>query len=321
MGIIIQKAGVLDTIQDLGRTGSRKSGINPNGVMDRNALRLINILLGNPESEGAIEMHFPASEFVFKSEKTFALGGANFEAALQKEPLNRWKIYSAKKGDVLTFRRRVNGNRCYLAVAGGLEIEKWLGSKSTNLVAQIGGYKGRKLMKGDTLGFRIVGKSKNAADHLQIARTLFPRFAKHLVLRITAGAEYMRLTAKSELAFFEQTFNITNDSNRMGYRLESAPLYLLNDAEILSTAVNLGTIQLLPNGQIVVLMADHQTTGGYPRIAHIVETDLSKLAQCGPGDSLSFELVSQQEAETIREDYERDLSFLRVGVKFRSGKL
>ncbi len=321
MGLFIQKAGVLDTIQDLGRIGSRRSGINPNGVMDQNALRLINILLGNPENEGAIEMHFPASEFVFKSAKTFALGGANFEAALQKEPLNRCKIYSAKKGDVLTFRKKINGNRCYLAVAGGLEIEKWLDSKSTNLLAQIGGYQGRKLMKGDTLNFRKVETSKSADDHLQIAGSLCPRFSKYLVLRITAGAEYRRLTAKSELAFFEQSFNITNDSNRMGYRLESAPLYLLNDAEILSTAVNFGTIQLLPNGQMVVLMADHQTTGGYPRIAHIVETDLSKLAQCGPGDSLSFELISLREAEIIRETYERDLSFLRMGVKFRSGKL
>ena len=321
MGILVQKAGVLDTIQDLGRNGFRKFGINPNGVMDRNALRLINILLGNTENQSAIEMHFPASEFVFNEEAIFTLGGADFTATLNKNPLDLLRVHYAKKGDLLKFSRKRRGNRCYLGVNGGFEVENWLNSSSTNLIAKVGGKEGRTLQKGDEIVFNTAQTTKGAAGNLQVAGNLRPEIETQVRLRLTPGAEYRRLTGISEQNFLEKTFRITQDSNRMGYKLEGTPLHLLNTSEVLSSAVNFGTIQLLPNGQMVVLMADHQTTGGYPRIGHIIETDLSKLAQCGPGDEVGFDLVSLAEAERCRADYERDLSFLRVGVRFHSGKL
>jgi antagonist of KipI len=120
----------------------------------------------------------------------------------------------------------------------------------------------------------------------------------------------------SEENFLQETFTISAKSDRMGFRLDGEPLYLLNQQEMLSSAVNFGTIQLLPDGQMIILMADHQTTGGYPRIAHVVEPDLPLLAQLGSNDKVGFHLVSVPEAENLHLAFERDLSFFRIGCKF-----
>ena len=151
---------MLTTVQDLGRNGFRRFGINPNGAMDKTAARLINILLGNNETEAVIEMHFPAPEILFEEEAIFALGGANFGAKLNDETIENWKIHFAESGSVLKFTEKIFGNRCYLAVKGGFKIEKWLGSASTNLTANIGGFDGRKLEKGDRIDFNQNPKSK-----------------------------------------------------------------------------------------------------------------------------------------------------------------
>src|SRR5688572_13279782 len=145
MSILFQTTGLLTTIQDLGRNGFRRFGINPNGAMDKTAVRLINILLGNDETEAAIETHFPAPEILFEEDAVIALGGADFGAKLNENPIENWRIVVAEKGSLLKFGKKIFGNRAYLAVRGGLKIEKWLGSASTNLTANIGGFEGRAL--------------------------------------------------------------------------------------------------------------------------------------------------------------------------------
>ena len=318
MGIVIQKAGVLDTLQDLGRNGYRKFGINPNGAMDRNSLRVINSLLGNLENEAALEMHFPAPTILFEEPATFVLGGGNFDASLDKTSLENCAIYTAKNGSVLKFKRKIAGNRCYLAVRNGFETKSWLGSASTNLIAKAGGFAGRRLNSNDRIAFQSGANTAEQEDRLRVAVNLRSEIRSIKRVRITPGAEYNRLTAHSEQKLRKQNFVISNDSNRMGFRLEGEPLHLLNESEILSSAVNFGTIQLLPSGQMVILMADHQTTGGYPRIGHVIQRDLSKLAQRGAGDEIKFEVVTLEEAERIQSDFERDLSLLRMGVRFKS---
>ena len=170
MGLLIKKAGVLDTIQDLGRSGYRNLGINPNGAMDRTAIRLINLLIGNSEDEGAIEMHFPASEIVFDEESLFALGGADFSPSLNSTSIVNWKLYVAKPGDSLAFRNRIIGSRCYLVVKGGFKLPSWLGSVSTNLAASAGGYEGRALQNGDRIVFRNSEFDEEAKFELNMAR-------------------------------------------------------------------------------------------------------------------------------------------------------
>ena len=316
MSILFRKSGLLTTIQDLGRAGFRRFGINPNGAMDKTAVRLINILLGNDETEAAIEMHFPAPEILFEEDAVIALGGAEFGAKLNESSIENWRVFFAEKGSVLKFEKKIFGSRAYLAVQGGFQVEKWLGSASTNLTANIGGFEGRALKNGDRLHFNQRTKDKGLRTKQKISNNIIPFYSRFPTVRITAGAEFPLLTALSEQNFLKETFTISAKSDRMGFRLEGEPLYLLEQKEMLSSAVNFGTIQLLPDGQMIILMADHQTTGGYPRVGHVVEQDLPLLAQLGAGDKVGFHLIAVKEAENLQLEFERDLSFFRIGCKF-----
>lgn len=316
MGILIEKSGLLSTIQDLGRTGYRKLGINPNGVMDRTAVRLINILLGNHDNESVLEMNFPPPRIKFEEPAVFALGGADLSPRLGQDPINNWQIYRAEQSEVLDFAGKIMGNRSYLAVRSGFAVGTWLASRSTNLAAQIGGFRGRALRKGDRIPFKSTLDPTSVPDRIRLARGQIPSYSTTPTVRFTSGADYRNLTALSELKLSSEIYAVTADSNRMGYRLKGAPLHLLTDKETLSSAVDFGAIQLLPDGQLIVLMADHQTTGGYPLIGRVIETDLPLLAQLGAGDAVRFRLISLEEAEDIYLKLERDLSFLKMGVRF-----
>ncbi len=305
-------------MQDLGRHGYRRFGINPGGVMDRTAARLINILLGNDESEAVIEMHFPAPRIIFEANSIMAIGGADFSPEIDGTPMQNWRPASAKKRSVLRFAGKESGNRAYLAVKGGFKIEKWLRSASTNLAASIGGIEGRKLGSGDHLAFRRRLKRGELPSPTSIATSLLPYYSRFPTVRIVAGAEFESLEKQSQKLLVDQDFSIQNNSNRMGFRLSGEPLSLSKPMELLSSAVSFGTIQLLPDGQLIVLMADHQTAGGYPRVAHVVSYDLPLLAQLGPGDKVAFHLVDHADAEQLTLASERELSFFRVGCKFQA---
>lgn len=312
MSLIIQKNGILTTVQDLGRIGFRRLGINPNGAMDRHVVRLINILLGNTENEAVLEMHFPAPELEFSENAVIALGGADFGARSAGIALENWRPHLVRKGHALKFSRKRYGSRAYLSVKGGFEIKNWLESSSTNLQAGIGGFEGRTLKKGDRLFFRT--KTQKIPGTAKISRKLAPMYPDKPTIRIIAGAEFEDLTGLSGEVFLTEEFTISANSNRMGFRLMGKPLYLLDKADLVSSAVDFGTIQLLPDGQMIILMADHQTTGGYPRIGHLVSVDLPVLAQLGPNDSLKFQLVTIEEAEDLALKFERDLKFLKTGI-------
>lgn len=309
--MLIRKPGFLTTVQDLGRVGSRSLGINPNGVMDQTAMRLINTLLGNDENEAVLEMHFPAAEIEFNVECSFAVGGAELTAILNENLLRSWSSFTALKGDVLRFAKPVSGTRAYLAVKNGFAIDEWLGSRSTNLVAASGGFEGRKLKPGDRIDLRKPAVVKPQT----IGPSMIPKYSRFQTVRVVASGEFDLLTAISERAFLNDGFTVTKDSNRMGYRLSGPPLHLLHKKEMVSAAVTFGTIQLLPDGQLIVLMADHQTAGGYARIANVISADLPLLAQLGPNDGVSFHRVSIKEAERAAEELENDICRLRTGVQ------
>ncbi|MGI8883911.1 MAG: biotin-dependent carboxyltransferase family protein [Pyrinomonadaceae bacterium] len=322
MSVLINNPGILTTVQDAGRFGFRRFGINPNGAMDKTAANLLNILLGNDEAEAVLEMHFPAPEIVFAEDTVFALGGADFSAKLNGEHLENWKPYRAEKESVLKFTGKNFGNRAYLSVTGGFAVEKWLGSTSTNLTANIGGFSGRKLKKNDRLLFKVQGSrfkvsgSKFEVPNIKISASLIPFYSRFPTVRVVAGAEFESLTALSEQTLRQETFIVSQNSDRMGFRLDGEPLFLIETKELVSSAVNFGTIQILPDGQLIILMADAQTSGGYPRIAHIIEIDLPLVAQLGANDRIAFQLISIEEAENITLEREKNLNFLRVGCKF-----
>lgn len=317
MGLRITKPGILTTIQDLGRVGYRGRGINPGGVMDRAATRLINTFVGNDENAAVLEMHFPAPEIEFQKELVFALGGADFSPHLNGKSVANWSVIEAGREDKLTFATKVSGSRAYLAPAGGFRVSEWLGSSSTNLAASIGGHCGRRLTVGDELGINIPKSGPETRRRRSISPGIIPHYRPFPTVRITRGGEFDRLDAVGQRSLVEQDFTISDRSNRMGFQLSGAPMQLATPVEFISSAVTMGTVQILPDGQLIILMADHQTAGGYPRIAHIINRDLPLAAQLGAGDKVAFHLVDQMEAEALALEFERELRMMRVGVAMR----
>ena len=315
MSIIFQTGGILTTVQDLGREGYGKSGINQNGAMDTTAVRLINILLGNPEDEAVPEMHFPAPKILFTENALIALGGADFGGQIGSDKIKNWRRIFVEKGSILNFPEKIFGNRCYLAVKGGFKIENWLGSASTNLKAQIGGFDGRQLKKDDEIFFKK-DFAGNPKTNVVISKTLLPIYSSLPTVRIIAGLEFENLNDKSKKIFQTENFRVRRASDRMGFRLEGQNLKLKKPLELVSSAVSFGTIQLLPDGQTIILMADRQTTGGYPRLANIISRDLPLVAQLGANDRLNFKIISIEEAENLALELERDLNLLKTACRF-----
>lgn len=283
--------------------------------MDVVAARLVNTVLGNIESSAVLEMHFPAPVIEFDADGLIAIGGADLDARIDKTAIRNWSTAFVKKGSELSFAERRSGSRAYLAVQRGFQLDEWFGSASTNLVAGVGGIAGRKLMAGDRIGCR---EPANHYPTLRIGPSIIPRYSRFPTIRIVPGSEFEFLTSTGERTFLGEGFSLTKDCDRMGYRINGKPLNLLADVRFVSSAVTFGTIQLLPDGQMIVLMADHQTSGGYPRIGNVISVDLPVLAQCGPGDGVSFEMVSVEDAERLALEFEKKLNLLRVGCRLRN---
>ncbi len=321
MSLIVIKAGILDTIQDGGRYGHQHLGINPGGAMDRYAVQVANALVGNKPDEAVIELHFPASVFMFSQPALIALSGADFSASINGEPVPALHCIAVNKNDALQFHRPVSGVRAYLSVSGGLVADNWLQSSSTNLKAKAGGYSGRNLQKGDELVL------KSNTDHSFLLKEkdfrILPWSADVKVTEdsrevlVLPGSEWDRLTDESKETFTSAQFIINKQSDRMGYRLSNKPLVATTTEEMISAAVSFGTIQLLPDGKLIVLMADHQTTGGYPKIAHVITAHHSKLAQLKAGDSAWFRFTDQQTAETLLMQQQQHLLQLQNACTFR----
>jgi antagonist of KipI len=317
MGLRIIKPGIADSIQDMGRYGYQQIGIPPGGVMDRIAATIANTLVGNKIGEPILEMHFPAAIILFETSMMIALTGADFGAEINgKEVLINQPILVPSNSE-LRFTKHKKGSKVYLSVEEGFETNRWLGSSSTNFQLHKGGNEGRFLLKNDTLQF-------NNREDLEIDtlthlpwRASMAEFYTDNQIDFMVGAEYALLEKISQTSMVTNQFKVSNQSNRMGYRLEGQALLLSSKKECLSSAVSFGTIQLLPNAQMIVLMADHQTTGGYPRIGHVASSSLPTLAQVSAGESISFELVTQDEAEAIFLQQQQNLQQLQNACNFR----
>jgi antagonist of KipI len=318
MSIEVIKAGIADSIQDEGRFGFQHLGINPNGAMDLCAMKVANALVGNALNEAVVEMGFPASTFRFDKPALVALTGADFTPKLNGRniPINQPVLVAS--GSELKFTKVKHSAWCYLAVHGGFGLTEWLGSYSTNKKANVGGVEGRFLKKGDRLSFRR--QINNSAIKVFPWRANVTEFYEGSVpsqtnVRCIEGNEFDWLTKKSQKDFLKRSFIISRQSDRMGYRLEGTALKQSKKQELLSTAVSFGTIQVLPNGELIALMADHQTTGGYPRVAQVIAADRSRLVQCSPAEKISFSFVDIEEAEDLLLKQEQSLSRLQYACK------
>ncbi|TDH25265.1 biotin-dependent carboxyltransferase family protein [Segetibacter sp. 3557_3] len=318
MSLRIIRKGLLDTIQDGGRFGFQHLGINPGGVSDPVAHYVANALVGNVAGEPVLEMHYPAPQIQFLTDCMIAISGANFTPLLNDTDVENDCTILIKAGSILRFAGQVWGVCACLAVRGGFAVKPWLASKSTNLKAGAGGFAGRALLTGDVLPFanslpnHLGGKSGAGSWRANVS-ALYNRGN----IRCVAGAEYDLLTPAARQNLDRGSFAITGRSDRMGYQLEGPPLSVQVDTSLISTGVTGGTIQLLPNGRLIVLMADHQTTGGYPRIAHVIRADLPSLAQKRAGEAVQFEFVDIATAEQALLIQHRHLLQLKNACNFR----
>lgn len=318
MSILIRKPGIRTAVRDLGRFGHMAAGINPTGAMDTLSARVVNILLGNSDNAALIEFGFPAPEIEFEADTAFCIGGSAIDAKLNNLPVSIWKPRRASAGDILTLSPTSNGNFAYLAVAGRFDVPEVLGSRTTNFAAGFGGHQGRLLAAGDRLSFRSPGQSF-PNEQPALGHSLRPQLADPVRIGITRGPEYDRLTALSEQTLTTETFSVGPNSDPMGFRLTGPRMFSLDETELLSSAATFGTVQLLPDGGLAVLMSDHQTTGGYPRIAVVAAVDLPLLAQLRPGRAFQFELIDVLEAERLLSEREQELRFLKTGLRLARG--
>src|SRR6184192_817240 len=292
----VHEPGLFTTIQDTGRLHAIASGVPHGGAMDRFAHSAANLIVGNDRSAATLECTLTGPGLLIEAPCLVAVTGADFDLRVNGAPAPMWGAISLRAGDEVAFGPRRGGARAYLAVAGGVLGDRWLGSMSTNVMAARGGMHGRPLATGDVIA---AGQSAMAAvTGRGLARQLRPRYDEH-TLHLVAGPHISRLGADARAALFSSAFVVSPDSNRMGYRLEGPGLETSGE-ELLSFGLVAGALQLPSSGQPILLMADHQTAGGYPVVATVVSASMAVAAQLAPGDEVRFAETSIETALQMR---------------------
>jgi len=291
------KGGLLTTIQDRGRSGYRKLGIPQSGALDRRAYRQANWLVANAPDAPVLECTLLGGKFRFEQPTTIAITGADMGATLNDLSCPMNQSIAIKAGDVLTLGYAKDGVRAYIGIQGVPDIAQVMGSYSTYTLGEFGGYKGRALQGGDSFKWEN-GHPQN--PNRTLSEDVLPYFfMEKNIIRVMRGPEWEKLSLSAQRLFENTFYTIQNDSNRMGIRLSGESLQL-NDNYLMSSSATLpGTVQLPPNGQPIVLMHDGQTTGGYPRIAKVIEADLGRIAQIPYNGSMCFRIVDEIEARQL----------------------
>jgi len=290
----VLKPGPFSLVQDLGRPGHRLGGVPEGGAMDRFALVAANLLVGNSEGAGALECALGGPDLVALRPCLVATTGADFAPSVNGQPVAGWTSHFLAPGDQLTFSGRRQGARCYVGVDGGLAGDRWLGSVATYLLVRRGGVEGRPLKAGDELGRAGPGVRPAVAGRF-LPPAGRPAYASPARLAAVPGPHLSRLSPASRRALFRESFRVSRDADRMGFRLEGPPLEITGP-ELLSFGLAGGCLQVPASGQPILLMADHQTAGGYPVVAGVARADLPLAAQLLPGDELRFEKCGVEEA-------------------------
>ena len=305
MSITIIKPGISCSIQDLGRWGYQQFGVPIGGAMDTIAATTANRVCGNDDDEAVLECTLHGLEMKCNETLSFALTGGGAKITINGVAVAYNRLIKVVAGSILKLHPDPIGCRTYIAIACGLKIEKELGSASTYASSQLGGYKGRNLEAGDELALKqnyietdlskdiIINEDGFGISKWKAQVNPFPHLQDVVEINCEKGPEWELFDEVSQAQFFNQLFTIAPQSNRMGYRLDGATLSLKEKTELISTAVTRGIIQVTNEGHPIILMADAQTIGGYPRIARVCSKDISQLAQCRPGMRVRFKINLQ----------------------------
>ena len=330
MTAIIQRAGFLTSVQDLGRTGFRQFGVSTSGALDSFALRVANLLVGNDEGSAGLEITLGGLQLQFEDERIVAWCGGAFDVEIGSRALPAGHVAHLQAGDELKFGRAQIGCRCWLAISGGIDVPVVLGSRSTDLRANFGGLEGRVLHDGNVvlLGAQSGSSAfaKATADKSPPATGISSWTAphdwaspahRHPNLRFVRGVDWNRFDDLTIQRFTIHEFSVSPDSDRMGVRLNGPELKREAETDLISEAVAPGTIQVPPSGKPILLLGDCQTIGGYPKIAHVITVDLGVAAQLRAGDGVRFFEVSLQDAHGLLMERERDLERFRIGLSLQ----
>lgn len=309
--IRIKNSGLLTLIQDSGRCGYQQFGVPVSGVMDSFSHRVANILLGNNENEALLEITILGPEIEFMNDSLMAITGGDLSPVLNGEPISMWESVCVKRGDVLSFGSIKDGCRSYIAFAGGIQTEKVMGSKSTYVKAKIGGLHGGSLKAGDVLKIGDLKQGLTSTKYRKLPNEYIPAYSKDIEVRVILGPQDNYFTKKGMEKFLSTEYTVTNECDRMGYRLEGEAIEHVNSADIISDGINFGAIQIPSHGQPIIMMADRQTAGGYTKIANVISIDLPKIAQAKPGDCIRFKKVTIYEAQELLKKMEENIANIK----------
>jgi antagonist of KipI len=330
MEMIVTRAGFLTSVQDLGRTGFREFGVSTSGALDPLALRVANLLVGNDERAAGLEITLGGLQLRFNDERIIAWCGGEFEVEIGSQSLPAGHVAHLQAGDELKFRPPQIGCRAWLAISGGVDVPIVLGSRSTDLRANFGGFDGRALRDGNLvpLGPRpgspipATRISSWTAPHDWVSPA-----RPNPILRFVRGTDWTRFNPPSRgygvagastlQRLTSEPFTVSPDSDRMGVRLSGPELPRADNVDLISEAVAPGTVQVPPSGQPILLLGDCQTIGGYPKIAQVITVDLGIAAQLRAGDRVRFLEVSLGDAHQLFLQRERSLERFRIGLSLR----
>jgi antagonist of KipI len=306
--IEVRAPGLQTTVQDLGREGFGPMGVSPSGAADPIALRVGNRLVGNTEGSAGLEMTLMGGTLEFPDGAVAALTGSDFGASLDDEPVELWRSFEVRPGQMLRMGATRNGARCYLCVRGGIVVKPFLGSASTHLLSGLGGFEGRALRKGDVLKIGTAGASFRTFQKSKLLEQALKKLSPRKVLRVTSGPQREWFSPEVDKTFYSGTYRLAEESNRMGLRLEGAAISTPLGAEMISEGVSLGAVQITASGLPIILFVEQQTTGGYPKIANVISADLSSLGQLRPRDVIRFEHVEMETARALFLEQEKLLA-------------
>lgn len=305
--IKIKNSGLLTLIQDSGRYGYQQFGVPVSGVMDSFSHRVANILVGNNENETVLEITVLGPEIEFMNDSIIAISGGDLSPALNGESISMWESVEVKKGDILSFGGIKSGCRSYIAFEGGIQVGKVMGSMSTYVKAKIGGLHGDSLKSGDILKIGDLEKNSNSTKHRKLPDEYIPNYSNTLEVRVVLGPQQDYFTEKGLEKFLSTEYKVTNECDRMGYRLEGEVIEHINGGDIISDGINFGAIQIPSHGQPIIMMSDRQTAGGYTKIANVISIDLPKIAQAKPGNIIRFKKVSIYESQKLLKEMEENI--------------
>ncbi|MBI4589723.1 MAG: biotin-dependent carboxyltransferase [Candidatus Rokubacteria bacterium] len=305
-GFVVVQCGALTTVQDLGRPGYLRYGIPPSGPLDRASFLLANRLVGNADSAAALECTLMGPWLEMRGESVIAVTGADVPVTVNGREVPRWTSLPVSPGDVVKLGVARRGLRAYVAFRGGIDVPLALGSRATYLRGTLGGFQGRQFRDGDQMDLLPPAEGIEPVRARRVRPEMIPSWQDEVEVRVVLGPQAERFTRAGIDAFLGEPYEMTTDSDRMGARLQGPAITHSRGHDLVSDGIPLGGIQVVGDGQPIILLVDRQSTGGYTKLATVCSFDIGKVGQTKPRQRLRFKSLTVPEAHTLlRQEFKR----------------